>query len=151
MANNINKFLEELSKNDELREKLISLNKEFPNKEENERKLVELAKKYGFELEAGDFANSEKTELDDSELEAVSGGSLIYKNANHYRSSDCICAMFGAGTADDEQKTCFCAVGGTGELTEIGKQNVKKKTVKAVGSNSAPVAMCCVGTGSGAL
>lgn len=93
MTENAKKFLEIISKNDELIAKIGNMPKE---------ELVALAKELGFELTEDDFV--QKSELDEDELEAVAGGWM-----------QCACVIGGGGKADENGKACACVAGGGGE------------------------------------
>ena len=79
MNENLKKFLEEASKNEELKAKLSALT----DKETAVEKVIELAKEYGFTLTAEDFQPAEGAELSLDELDSVAGGS--------------VCLLFGGG------------------------------------------------------
>ena len=70
MSENMKKFLEEASKNEELKAKLAVLT----DKETAAAKAIEIAKEYGFTLTAEDFKPADGAELSADELEAVAGG-----------------------------------------------------------------------------
>ena len=70
MTENLKKFLEEASKNEELKAKLTALT----DKETAVAKAIEIAKKYGFALTAEDFQAAEGAALSPDELEQVAGG-----------------------------------------------------------------------------
>ena len=70
MNENLKKFLEEASKNEELKTKLEALT----DKETAGERAVEIAKEYGFSLTAEDFKSAEGGELSVDELEQVAGG-----------------------------------------------------------------------------
>ena len=70
MNENLKKFLEEASKNEELKARLAALT----DKETAVEKAVEIAKEYGFTLTAEDFQPAENDELSLDELEKVAGG-----------------------------------------------------------------------------
>jgi len=84
MNENMKKFLEEASKNEELKAKLAALT----DKETAVAKAVELAKEYGFALTAEDFQPAEGEALSLDELDSVAGGS-------------CFCSAYGISGADD--------------------------------------------------
>ena len=94
MNENLKKFLEEVSKDAALSEKVGG--------EKDTTKLIELAKELGIALTAADFAES--NEISDDDLDAVSGGSDV----------SCACAMGGGGTKDTNDKTCACVLAGVG-------------------------------------
>ena len=70
MNENLKKFLEEASKNEELKAKLAALT----DKETAVAKAIEIAKEYGFALTAEDFKPADGAELSLDELNAVAGG-----------------------------------------------------------------------------
>ena len=94
MSENLQKFLEAVSKNDELIEKVNNMNKD---------ELFVLAKEMGLPLTDADFEKP-AVELSDDELDTVAGGSNV----------DCACAMGGGGTGDNNDKTCACVLAGAG-------------------------------------
>ena len=75
MNENLKKFLEEASKNEELKAKLAALT--------DKEKAIELAKEYGFTLTPEDFQPADGAELSLDELDSVAGGS--------------VCLLFGGG------------------------------------------------------
>lgn len=98
MTENMKKFLEAVSKNDELYDKFNSAAQED---------MIAMAKTLGIELTAADFA--QKSELEDDELEAVAGG------------MDCTCVVGGSGGRSTKYgKTCACCLGGGGEYSKEG-------------------------------
>ena len=70
MNENLKKFLEEASRNDELKARLTALT----DKETAVEKAVEIAKEYGFTLTAEDFQPADGGELSLDELDQVAGG-----------------------------------------------------------------------------
>ena len=70
MNENLKKFLEEASKNEELKAKLEALT----DKETAAEKAIEIAKEYGFALTAEDFQPLKGEELSLDELDQVTGG-----------------------------------------------------------------------------
>lgn len=70
--------------------------------------MKERAARAGIELTEDDFIMEE--ELDDDELESLTGGKMVYSDGK-WR-SDCVCAITGGGSADDRQKACACIGGG---------------------------------------
>lgn len=94
MTENLKKFLETVSKNNELYNKFTGATKE---------ELIAMAKELGFELTDEDFA--EKNELNDDELDAVTGG------------AECGCLLGGGGKAGGkwDNKVCVCVTGGGGQ------------------------------------
>ena len=74
MNENLKKFLEEASKNEELKAKLAALT----DKDTVAAKAVELAKEYGFALTAEDFQPADGAELSLDELDSVAGGWCLF-------------------------------------------------------------------------
>ena len=70
MNENLKKFLEEASKNEELKASLTALT----DKDTAVEKAIELAKEYGFALAAEDFQPADGAELSLDELDSVAGG-----------------------------------------------------------------------------
>jgi len=83
MNENLKKFLEEASKNEELKAKLAALT----DKETAVEKAIEIAKEYGFALTAEDFQPTDGGELSLDELDQVAGG----------RGGTCYCKNPGSG------------------------------------------------------
>ena len=73
MNENLKKFLEEASKNEELKAKLEALT----DKETAVDKAIEIAKEYGFALTAENFQPADGAELSLDELDSVAGGGLF--------------------------------------------------------------------------
>ena len=73
MSENLKKFLEEASKNENLKAKLNALT----DKDTAVEKTIEIAKDYGFSLKAEDFRPADGEELSLDQLEQVSGGSIF--------------------------------------------------------------------------
>lgn len=94
MTENMKKFLEEVSKNEELCAKVSSADKET---------LIAMAKEMGIVLGDADFEQKAE-ELSDDDLDVVSGGGDV----------SCACAMGGGGTKDSNDKTCACVLAGAG-------------------------------------
>lgn len=93
MTENMKKFLEAVSKDNALCARLRNATRE---------ELVAMAAETGITLTEADF--EQKAELDEDELEAVAGGW-----------TQCICAVAGGGTQDEDGKACGCVAGGYGE------------------------------------
>ena len=70
MNETLKKFLEEASKNEELKAKLAALT----DKDTAAAKAAEIAKEYGFTLTGEDFQNTKGEVLSLDELEQVAGG-----------------------------------------------------------------------------
>ena len=94
MTENMKKFLESVSKNEELCAKIGAMGKD---------ELIALGKELGVELTDADFAKPTQ-ELDDDDLDTVAGGGDV----------SCACAMGGGGTKDTNDKTCACVLAGVG-------------------------------------
>ena len=95
MTENVKKFLELVSKNEALSEKVNKADKAA---------LIAVAKELGIELSDADF--EQPKELTDDELDAVAGGGR------------CICSFGGGGKAGEGEKTCACVMGGGGEYKD---------------------------------
>ena len=95
MTENMKKFLEAVSKNEELCAKIGAMGKE---------ELIALAKELGLELTDADLEKPAVQELGDDDLDTVAGGSDV----------SCACAMGGGGTKDSNDKTCACVLAGAG-------------------------------------
>lgn len=93
MNDNLKKFLEQVSADEELCAKVSQADKE---------QLIAIAGEMGIKLTVEDF--EQPTELSDDELDTVSGGSDV----------SCACAMGGGGTKDSNDKTCACVLTGAG-------------------------------------
>lgn len=70
MNENLKKFLEEASKNEELKARLAALN----DRETAAEKVIEIAKEYGFTLTAEDLRPADGEELSLDQLDQVAGG-----------------------------------------------------------------------------
>ena len=95
MTENMKKFLETVSQNEELCAKVGAMGKE---------ELIALARELGIEWTNEDLIKPEVKELDDEELDAVAGGIDV----------SCACALGGGGAKDDNDKTCACVIAGGG-------------------------------------
>ena len=97
MTENMKKFLEAVSKNEELTKKINTMTKED---------LLALAKELSIELTEDDFA--QESELEKDELDVVAGGSV------------CACPFVGGGVGNtNAEKSCFCTAGGGGEISDL--------------------------------
>ena len=94
MSENFKKFLEEVSRREDLIEKIGG--------EKDVNVLIAIAKDLGLELTAADLEKG--NELSDDELDDVAGGSDV----------SCACAMGGGGTKDKNDQTCACVIAGVG-------------------------------------
>ena len=92
MSENMKKFLEAVSKSEELTAKVGAMGQD---------ELIALATELGITLADADFTQP-SGELQDDELEAVAGG------------KECYCAMGGGGEKGKGQKTCACVMVGSG-------------------------------------
>lgn len=95
MSENLKKFFEKVSADEELAAKVSA--------EADVAKLIALAKELGFELTEADFKKPVE-EISDDELDNVAGGGDV----------SCACAMGGGGTKDSNDKTCACVLAGAG-------------------------------------
>lgn len=95
MNENLKKFLEKVSEDKALAEKV--------NANNDPAALITLAKELGVELTEADLKKPVE-ELSDDELDTVAGGSDV----------SCACAMGGGGTKDTNDKTCACVLAGVG-------------------------------------
>ena len=105
MTENMQKFLEAVSKNEELTEKVGTMGQD---------ELIALAKELGIELTAADLEKPAVQELSDDDLDAVAGGGDV----------SCACAMGGGGTKDGNDKTCACVLAGAGYSKNGGERCV---------------------------
>ena len=94
MTENMQKFLELVSKDEALVAKIGAMGKD---------ELIALAKELGVALTDADLTRPTQ-ELDDDDLDTVAGGSDV----------SCACAMGGGGTKDANDKTCACVLAGVG-------------------------------------
>ena len=119
MSENMKKFLELVSKDENLKQKMQSFNDMEPEKAI--QASIALAKELGIELSEADFAKEESNgELSDDELDAVAGGNCgcfiggggdgTTGPSDDRKEYDCVCVTYGDG--DD---VCLCALVGTGE------------------------------------
>ena len=97
MTANMKKFLEAVSKNEELTKKINTMTKED---------LLALAKELGIELTEADFEKPDD-KLDENELDAVAGGW-----------TECFCAFGGGGKKDEDGKACGCVAVGYGKTRD---------------------------------
>ena len=105
MSDNMKKFMELVSKDENLKQKMQSFNDMEPEKAI--QASIALAKELGIELSEADFAEKKSGgELSDDELDAVAGG------------GGCGCAFGGGGNGTDrwgDDYTCGCVGYGQGE------------------------------------
>lgn len=95
MNENLKKFLEEASKNEELKTKLAALT----DKDTAVEKAIEIGKEYGFNLTAEDFETTDGAELSFDELEQVAGGWCHYAASGGLK-YPCPCSIVGQGLID---------------------------------------------------
>lgn len=147
MNENLNKFFEEMSKNDALATKLMEINKKITDKEENAKALAELAEEVNIYITADDILNADNNfnsdELSEEELEQISGGYMMMSKGPFYTEyrTDCLCIAGGGGTGDELQKTCACVLGGAGKLTQEGRDKFQ--------SNGSVMSCHLIGTATG--
>ena len=132
MSENLKKFLELLANDKELEAKALACNE--LGEEKGKVALMALAKENGIELTEADLekkAEPTSGELDDDELDAVSGGAATGnergfclcpaagggggKDADDGNTFGCACVIYGQG-GDGRRKdiNCNCIFGGTG-------------------------------------
>lgn len=97
MTENLKRFLENVSENEELAKKINTMTKDD---------LLALAKELGIELTDADL-EMPAGDLSADELAAVAGG------------GDCFCAIGGGGTGDENDKPCGCVASGGGTSYEL--------------------------------
>lgn len=104
MTDNMKKWLELVSANKELQEKLTELSKK--DLEQQKKGLFALAKENGITLTDEDLERPQSEELSDDELDAVAGG------------GGCGCPFGGGGKGEDPKTHweygCGCIIGGQG-------------------------------------
>ena len=128
MTENMRKFIENISANNELAEKIGSMTKD---------ELIVLANGMDLELTEADFAQA-SSELSDDELDAVAGGGV------------CACVMGGGGTSDGSNTSnlsdavCACVLGGSGK-----NKGGYTRCVCVMGGGGNSVICGCVGGGIG--
>ena len=104
MTDNMKKFCEEASRNEELRKRIMAI------EEPSLSSAMAIAKEFGFDLSEDDFIEgepdqSEKISLD--ELDAVTGG----KKMTDINGDQCFCIV-GGGKMGEDGDVCVCVVGG---------------------------------------
>ena len=95
MTENMKKFMEAVSKNEALVDKVNTMTRQ---------ELIALAQEMGLELTDADFEKPSVEELSDDDLDAVSGGTKVA----------CACVLGGGGKGDSNDKTCACVAAGFG-------------------------------------
>ncbi len=116
-------FVKSIGESETLKQKFENMCEES-NEQAAMAAMLSLAEEAGYVLTAVDF-KSENEFLDDSELEAVTGG---YQN--------CICVLGGGGSKDEEGKTCGCVLFGSG--SERGEEGRTRCTCVFGGQGNAP-------------
>ncbi len=96
MTENMQKFLEAVSRDEALTAKVGAMGKD---------ELLALAKALGIPLTDADLEKPAVQELDDDDLDTVAGGD---------GKVSCACAMGGGGTKDTYDKVCVCVMAGAG-------------------------------------
>ena len=101
MTENMQKLLEKISGDEDLKKELNSM--------DTTEKVIDFAKRQGIDISEEDLSNDEQDgELDLDEADAVAGGNA------------CVC-VFGGGAKSDENKDSGCACVGAGSgLNEDG-------------------------------
>lgn len=129
MSENLKKFLELISGDEELKQKVLACNEMEPA--DALCASIALAKEVGIELTEADFAQKEADgELNDDELGAVTGGvdeanglcSCAFAgggggvDAKDHNVYGCACVMYGqGGDGRPEDKNCQCIATGWGD------------------------------------
>ena len=90
MNENLKKFLEEASKNEELKTKLEALT----DKDTATEKAIEIAKEYGFTLTTEDFKETHGAVISDDELDQVAGGACFLGGSDR---DPYMCMIMGKG------------------------------------------------------
>ncbi len=105
MSENMKKFLELVSKDENLKQKMLAFNDMEPA--DAIQAGIALAKEHGIELSEADFVKKKSDgELNDDELDAVAGGSA------------CTCFLGGGGDGTDRYDNsfiCGCVLYGQGD------------------------------------
>lgn len=116
MTENMQKFLETISSNEELKAKLENASKES---------IVSLAREVGITLTDADF-EAQQGEISDDELDAVAGGKYCYCAAggggtgeSSTNTKTCVCVGSGGGRTKTGQTRCACVMAGYGENGEL--------------------------------
>lgn len=116
MSTALKQFLEEVSKNEELKAKVMALQE--LEKNEAVQAVITLAKEAGYALTEEDFvAKKAEGELSDEEVEAVAGGERQFddytreqEESESKTEESFVCSLF--GSSDD---FCDCVFGGDGD------------------------------------
>lgn len=143
MTDNYKKVLELIGNNEELKNKIMEIEKEASSIEEIIDKVNPLISEFGLSLSVNDVDMSAgKTEISADELENASGGMMW--EINGLLTTDCFCMVGGGGTSDEYQNTCACVLAGFGTLTELGKRERDRGRLNTV---SDKYASFCAGVG----
>ncbi len=116
MSENMKRFLELVSKDENLKKKVMELEKMEADKALQE--TIAFAKELGIELTEADFAKEKLSgELSDDELDAVAGGggcgcAFGGGGSVKFRGEDVACVCVGGGAGEDK---CLCILAGAGE------------------------------------
>lgn len=112
MTENMKKFLERMSANEELRDRVNQM---------TEEELLHEAAKLGIALTDEDFKQEESQgTLSDDELDAVSGGGKCGCYGSGGGTADgtglkpCGCVAVGVGGFEDGERRCYCIAAGGG-------------------------------------
>ena len=119
MTENMKKYLEMISQDEEFRKEVDKLEEEHVQAQKE--KIMEHAASKGITLTEADFAES--AELSDDELDAVAGGATCGcvvgggGTATRPKEGDCACAFYGQGyyAVGTSGLRCICMLGGGGE------------------------------------
>ena len=124
MSENFKKFLEIVSKDEALKQKVLAF--KDMEKEDTIRAAIALAKELGIELTEADFSEKEaNNELTDDELDAVAGGNV------------CGCPLVGSGGGTDSRdgRTYACSCIGKGQGGD-GREDDLNCSCTAVGTGT---------------
>jgi len=106
MTENAKKFLEEISKNEELMEKVDKAGKE---------EILAIARELNLELSDDDFNNSESEKMSEDELNTVIGAGGCGCFGGGFGTLDGLeCACFAAGAGACNSETSYCTGRGNG-------------------------------------
>ncbi len=138
MTQNAKKFIEMVSQDKELENKINNLN---PDAQDILDQVAKVAAEHNFDLTAEDFASQEK-ELDEDELAVVAGGAAcscigkgvggstsgsdlcrMNQEASGVSDMHCSCTVYGSGDYSSymigswgsEDSRCTCFIGGSGD------------------------------------
>lgn len=114
MTENMKKFIELVSKDEVLQEKLNTVQEQ--EEQENIKAIIALASEYGITLTEVDFQNAKESgELSEEELTSVAGGNGCYCPGwgygygwDNFKEWNCYCVGGGLSYADERYRTDFC-------------------------------------------